>query len=158
MFREIFLLSSSGIIEIKKFNFWAQGHTVAQIGLGTALQTGRSWVRFRMLSFHWHNPSSRTMVLGPIQPVTEMSTRDISWGKGGWCVGLATLPPSCVADCLEIWEPQTPGTLRASNWIALPLPVTCWGSLDKNGNFVCDRLVRGRSSTSLSMKLNPYQF
>jgi len=34
-------------------------------------------------------------------------------GKGGWCVGLTTLPPSC-DDCLEIWEPQTPGTLRAS--------------------------------------------
>ena len=33
-------------------------------------------------------------------------------GKGGWCVGLTTLPPSC-ADCLEIWEPQPPGTLRA---------------------------------------------
>ena len=27
-------------------------------------------------------------------------------GKGGRCVGLTTLPPSC-ADCLEIWEPQT---------------------------------------------------
>jgi len=26
--------------------------------------------------------------------------------------GLTTLPPSC-ADCLEIWEPQPPGTLRA---------------------------------------------
>jgi len=25
-------------------------------------------------------------------------------GKGGQCVGLTTLPPSC-ADCLEIWEP-----------------------------------------------------
>ena len=33
--------------------------------------------------------------------------------KGGRCVGLTTLPPSC-ADCLEIWEPQPPGTLRAS--------------------------------------------
>jgi hypothetical protein len=32
--------------------------------------------------------------------------------KGGRCVGLTTLPPSC-AECLEIWEPQTPGTLRA---------------------------------------------
>jgi hypothetical protein len=28
--------------------------------------------------------------------------------KGGRCVGLATLPPSC-AVCLEIWEPQSPG-------------------------------------------------
>ena len=27
-------------------------------------------------------------------------------GKGGRCVGLTTLPPSC-ADCLEIWETQT---------------------------------------------------
>ena len=33
-------------------------------------------------------------------------------GKGGRCVGLTNLPHS-YADCLEIWEPQTPGTLRA---------------------------------------------
>jgi len=33
--------------------------------------------------------------------------------KGGRCVGLTTLPPSC-ADCLKIWEPQPPGTLSAS--------------------------------------------
>jgi len=30
--------------------------------------------------FHWHNPSDRTMALGSTQPVTEMSTRSISWG------------------------------------------------------------------------------
>jgi hypothetical protein len=34
-------------------------------------------------------------------------------GKGGRCLGLTTLPPSC-ADCLEIWEPQLPGILRAT--------------------------------------------
>jgi hypothetical protein len=33
--------------------------------------------------------------------------------KGGRCVGLTTLPPSC-ANCLEIWDPQPPETLRAS--------------------------------------------
>jgi len=33
-------------------------------------------------------------------------------GKGGRCVGLTTLPPLSV-ECLEIWEPQPPGTLRA---------------------------------------------
>jgi len=32
--------------------------------------------------------------------------------KGGQGLGLTTLPLSC-ADCLEIWEPQPPGTLRA---------------------------------------------
>ena len=31
-------------------------------------------------------------------------------GKGGLFVRLTTLPPT---DCLEIWEPQTPGILRA---------------------------------------------
>jgi hypothetical protein len=31
------------------------------------------------------------------------------------------LAHSC-ADCLKIWEPQPPGTLRACNGIALPLP------------------------------------
>ena len=35
--------------------------------------------------FHWHNPSSRTMALGWTQPLTEMSTRNVSWGKGGPC-------------------------------------------------------------------------
>jgi len=33
-------------------------------------------------------------------------------GKGGRCVGLTTLPPSC-ADCIAIKGPQPPGTLRA---------------------------------------------
>jgi hypothetical protein len=56
---------------------------------------------------NWHNPTGRTTALRSNQPLTEISTR----GKGGRCVGL-TLPPSC-ADCLEIWEPQPPGTLRA---------------------------------------------
>ena len=30
--------------------------------------------------FHWHNPADRTMALGSTQPLTEMSTRRISWG------------------------------------------------------------------------------
>ena len=30
--------------------------------------------------FHPHNPSDRTMALGSTQPLTEMSTRRISWG------------------------------------------------------------------------------
>jgi hypothetical protein len=30
--------------------------------------------------FHGHNPSSHMMALGSTQPLTEMSTRNISWG------------------------------------------------------------------------------
>ena len=47
-------------------------------------------------------------------------------GKGGRCLGLTNFPPSCT-DCLEIWEPQPPGTFRASpgcKEIALSLPLT----------------------------------
>ena len=40
--------------------------------------------------------------------------------KGGQCVRLTTLPPSC-AKCHEIWELQTCGTLRAC-------PELLWGS------------------------------
>jgi hypothetical protein len=58
-----------------------------------------------------HN-SFGTMTLGSTQPLIEMSSSNISWGKGGWCVGLTTLSHSCT-DCLEIWEPQPAGTLRA---------------------------------------------
>ena len=39
-------------------------------------------------------------------------------GKCGRCVGLTTLSPSS-ADCLEIWEPQTLGKLRACLGIVL---------------------------------------
>jgi len=40
--------------------------------------------------FHLRNPSGRTMALELTQPLTEMSTRNISWGKGGRLVGLTT--------------------------------------------------------------------
>ena len=63
--------------------------------------------------FHWHNPSGHTVVLVLIQSLKEKNNKNISWGKDGRCLGLTTLPLSC-ADCLEIWEPQPPGTLWAS--------------------------------------------
>ena len=71
-------------------------------------------------TFYLLNHSGRTMALGSTHPLTQMSIRNISCGgrgvKGGRCVGLTTLPPSC-ADCLENWDPQTPGTLNASRGI-----------------------------------------
>jgi hypothetical protein len=52
------------------------------------------------------------MALGLTQPPTEMSYRNISWGKGGRCIGPIPLPPSW-ADCLKIWDPEPHGTLGA---------------------------------------------
>ena len=83
--------------------------------------TWRSWLRHCTTSrkvagsipdgftgiFHWHNLSGHNMALGLTQPLTELST-----SRGCRCVGLIALPLSRV-DCLEIWEPQPPGTLRA---------------------------------------------
>jgi len=89
------------------------GHAVAQFVEATSRKVAGSIPDGIIGIFHSHNPSGRTMALGSNQPLTEMSTREYFLrGKGGRCVGLTTLPPSC-ADFLEIWEPQTPGTLRA---------------------------------------------
>ena len=79
------------------------------VGCGTALQAGRSWVLFPMVtqSFRPH------YIPGIDSASLRNEYQEYFLGrKGGRCVGLI-LPPSC-ADCLEIWEPQPAGTLRAS--------------------------------------------
>ena len=94
--------------------FWAA--RVGAIGWGTALQAGRSRVRFPMVSIEFFIDIFISVALfGP--GVDSDSNRNeyqeyFSGGKGGRCLGLANLQPSC-ADCLEIWEPQLPGTLTA---------------------------------------------
>ena len=70
--------------------------------------------------FQWHNPSGRTVALGSTQPLAEMSTRCISWGKGGLCIRLTTLPTSCAtvmkSGNLKFLEPS--GPLQAFNGTA----------------------------------------
>ena len=52
------------------------------------------------------------MALGFTQPLNRNEYQDyFLGGKGGRCVGLTTLPPSC-ADCHEIWESEPPGNQR----------------------------------------------
>jgi hypothetical protein len=63
--------------------FVSAGARGGAVGWGTALQAGRSRVRFPMVSLEFfidHNPSGRTTALGLTQPLTEMSTRSISQG------------------------------------------------------------------------------
>jgi hypothetical protein len=59
------------------------GARASAVGWGTALQAGRSRVRFPMVSldfFHWHDSSGRIMTLGLTQSLTEINTRSVFWG------------------------------------------------------------------------------
>ena len=81
-------------------------------GSDTALQAGWSQVRIPMDSFEYFID-----IILPAGPGVESDSNRNGYyeylvgGKGGRCVGLTTWPPS-YADCLEIWEPQTSGSLR----------------------------------------------
>ena len=57
------------------------------------------------------------MALGSTQPLTEMTTRIISWGKGGRYVRLTTLPPSCavVMKSVNLNSLEPSGPLQACN-------------------------------------------
>jgi hypothetical protein len=63
------------------------------------------------------------MALGSTLPLTEISTRNISWRaiNGGRYIGLTSLPPY-LAYCLKIWAPQPLKTL----WIYLVLYRDCF--------------------------------
>ena len=75
--------------------------------------------------FHWHKPSGRTMTLGLTQPLTEMSTRNISWGikaagAWGWQPYCLHVPIVLKSRSLTLLEPS--GPVQACCGIALPLP------------------------------------
>jgi hypothetical protein len=57
-----------------------------------------------------------------------MSTENVSWGKGGRCVGLNTSPPVC-ADCLEILGAST-------SWIPMR------SKRSKNPNLIYEMAVK----------------
>jgi hypothetical protein len=75
------------------------------------LQAVRSPVRVpdEVDFFNLPNPSSRTMALGSTQRLTEMNTRNFPVGKQR-----PTRRADNLAECLNMWEPQSLATLRAS--------------------------------------------
>jgi len=53
------------------------GHAVAQLVEALCYKSEDRGFHFR---WYWHNPSGLTMAQELNQPLTEMSTRNISWG------------------------------------------------------------------------------
>ena len=89
-------------------------------------------------------------------------------GKGGRCVGLTNLPTSC-AECTEIREPQSPGTLRVwdcftfiftpiftifLNFSLFPVIIKHWSELFRCWNTVGFRFTTALPSRIFGCKTN----
>jgi len=86
--------------------------------------------------FHWHNPSGCTLALGLTQPLTEMSTRNISWevkvaSAYGWQPYPLHVPIVLKSGSLNLLEPS--GPVQGCTGIALPLPLTSSCALHSQG-------------------------
>ena len=81
--------------------------------------------------FHWRNPSGRNMALGSTQSLTEMSTRNISWGvkaDGAWRWQSYPLHVPIVLKSGSLNHLEPSGPSQACNGIAfllLVLILTC---------------------------------
>ena len=79
---------------------------------------------YEIVTFYWHNPSGRTMALGSNHSLTEMSTRNISWGvkvagAQGWQSYHIHVPIVLKSGSINLLEPS--GPVQACNGIALPV-------------------------------------
>ena len=69
------------------------------------------WFQSVIEIFHWNNPSGQTMALGSTQPLTEMSTRNISWrvkaaSAFGWQPSTLMCQMSRNLGASTSWNPQ----------------------------------------------------
>jgi len=109
------------------YSYWQVcGARGGAVGWGTALanQKVTGSIPDGVLGiFHWHNPSGRTMAPELTQPLTEISTRNISWGVKaasayGWQPYHLHVPIVLKSGSLNLLEPSGPA--QACNGIDLP--------------------------------------
>ena len=91
---------------LPKMSNWVAG----TVGWGTALQAGRSRVRFLTVSLISFFCPHYGLILGSATNRNVYQEYFLG-SKGGQCVELPNFPPS-FADFLDIWEPQPSGTHR----------------------------------------------
>ena len=94
--------------------------------------------------FRWHNPSVRTMTLGSTQPLTEISTRNISWrvkaaGAYSWQPYHLHVPTVLKYGNPNLVEPS--GPVQTCRGTAFPLPLLYNGT---------QRYIYARSTYSVS--------
>jgi hypothetical protein len=102
------------IICREEYKLWGARSSV--VGWGTMLQPWRiaGSIPNEVIKFlNWPNPSSRTMALRSTQPLTEMSTRNLSGGKGR-TARKADILIAVWTDCL-----QNMGTSKSHNPMGL---------------------------------------
>ena len=85
------------------------------------LQVGRTWDRSQAATPGIYSVAADISVCPGVDSASKNEYQDIPGGKGGWCVMVTTLPPSC-AECLVIWSlnrPEPSGPHRSVIGVAL---------------------------------------
>jgi len=111
-------------------------------------------------NFHWHYPSGRTMALGSTQPLTEMSTRNTSWGVKaasvyGWQPYHVHVPIVLKSESLNLLVPW--GPVQACYGIALPFTLVVlrrWRY--RPGWALASFTIRLQASQSLALSLHSF--
>jgi hypothetical protein len=80
------------LIAIDSVMYWLRNVTINSLDRNKVKTP--SWSHFSDYVTHYSQKGSRTMVLGPTQPLTEISTRNLLGVKGGRRVRLTTSPSS----------------------------------------------------------------
>ena len=88
----------------------------------TTLQVGRARDRFQAVTLVIYSVAADISVRPGVDSASKNEYQDIAGGKGGRCVMVTILPPSC-DECLVIWSLNRPvpcGVYRAVIVVAVP--------------------------------------
>ena len=83
--------------------------------------------RFQAVTLGIYSVAADISVCPGVDSASKNEYQDIPGGKGGRCVRVTTLPPSC-AECLVIWSlnrPEPAGPQRPVIGVVLPFLLLC---------------------------------